>query len=407
MKRLAIISTHPIQYYAPVFRQLQAEGFLDIKVFYTRGDEAGAAYDRGFGKAFQWDVPLLDGYAYEWVKNTAADKGSHHFFGIANPDLIQRITSWQPDALLIYGWANYSHLKVMRHFNKVIPVFFRGDSTLLDVQGSLKAMAKKLLLCWVYTHIDFALYVGSRNRSYFSHYGLKDKQLLFAPHAIDNQRFAQTRDIEVLDFRNRLHLSENDILVLFAGKFEAKKDPLLLLNAFIQLQQELEEEQNRCTRESQLQAPKAAAKLRLLMVGNGVLEQALKTTASTYPDIHFLDFQNQQMMPVVYQAADLFCLPSAGPAETWGLAVNEAMACSKPILVADQVGCAVDLVQEGINGAVFSARSAASLQQHLNILVKQGRTGLAEMGRCSKSIIDQWTIEEQVRAITIAVGNYG
>ncbi len=43
----------------------------------------------------------------------------------------------------------------------------------------------------------------------------------------------------------------------------------------------------------------------------------------------FLDFQNQQKMPLVYRLCDIFVLPSMGPGETWGLAVNEAMACKR------------------------------------------------------------------------------
>ncbi|WP_442590252.1 glycosyltransferase family 4 protein [Pedobacter sp. AW31-3R] len=418
MKKLAIISTHPIQYYAPLFKLLQAERELTIKVFYTLGEEAGKRFDQGFGKAIEWDIPLLDGYSYAWVQNVASDKGSHHFLGIINPGLIGAIEDWQPDALLVYGWANYSHLKVLRHFKHKLPVFFRGDSTLLGSSGKLKSFFRKMVLKWVYSHTDYALYVGMRNKAYFSAFGLKEKQLIFAPHAIDNLRFSQKRAVEVKDFRSRLRLSDHDILLVFAGKFEQNKDPLLLLTSFLQIWPEADQQTLELHQEQQLQyalqvpaettgqnIPQQHAEVHLLFVGNGALEQQLKSAASAHSRIHFLDFQNQQMMPVIYQSCDLFCLPSVS--ETWGLAVNEAMACSTAVLVSDQVGCAADLLKDGINGAVFKAKSANNLRETLVALVQQGRSGLTLMGQHSALIIDQWTFDKQVQAITAAVFTYG
>ncbi len=49
----------------------------------------------------------------------------------------------------------------------------------------------------------------------------------------------------------------------------------------------------------------------------------------------------------------LYYLP--GPGETWGLAVNEAMACSRAVLVSDKCGCYPDLIQDNINGFVFKS----------------------------------------------------
>ena len=60
-------------------------------------------------------------------------------------------------------------------------------------------------------------------------------------------------------------------------------------------------------------------------------------------------------MPAVYRLGTIFVLPSIGANETWGLAVNEAMACGCAILVSDRVGCATDLVRNGENGYIFKA----------------------------------------------------
>ncbi|MGN6533252.1 MAG: glycosyltransferase family 1 protein, partial [Ginsengibacter sp.] len=84
--RLAIITTHPIQYNAPLFSLLAKRNTINIKVFYTWGEKVlQDKFDPGFGKNINWDIPLLEGYDFQFVSNISADPGSHHFGGIDNP----------------------------------------------------------------------------------------------------------------------------------------------------------------------------------------------------------------------------------------------------------------------------------------------------------------------------------
>jgi glycosyltransferase involved in cell wall biosynthesis len=377
MKRLAIVTTHPIQYYAPVFELISQRQKIGIKVFYTWGEKALNKYDPGFGRTVNWDIPLLNGYDHTFIQNTSGEPGSHHYNGIINPTLIQQVNKYKPDAVLIYGWAYQSHLKTIRYFKNKIPVFFRGDSTLLDEKQGLKNFLKSIFLRWVYKHIDCAFYVGSNNKAYYKKYGLKDDQLVFAPHAIDNQRFAEEKTIESKQFRQKLNLSDGDILILFAGKLEEKKSPLLLLEAFLDIKK---------------------PGVHLLFLGNGVLEELLKVKAGNEGTVHFVDFQNQSVMPVVYQSCDLFCLPSEGPGETWGLAVNEAMACGKVILASDKVGCAIDLVQQGYNGAIFKHGDRNALAASLDTLT-QSKVELRQYGENSKKLVENWNFVKIAESI--------
>jgi glycosyltransferase involved in cell wall biosynthesis len=111
-----------------------------------------------------------------------------------------------------------------------------------------------------------------------------------------------------------------------------------------------------------------------------------------------MDFQNQSVMPSIYHACDVFCLPSSGPGETWGLAVNEAMAAGKAILVSDKVGCAVDLVVPGITGEVFIAGNIIDLKEKLVFLIENKRI-LHNFGKNAKNKIAAWSFENQVAAI--------
>ena len=382
MKKLAIITSHPIQYYAPAFQLLHQRQQIDIMVFYTWGEASVIKHDPGFDKKIQWDIPLLAGYPFQWVKNTSKDPGTHHFNGIKNPGLVAQVTHWQPDAVLIYGWGFNSHLKALHYFKNKIPVLFRGDSTLLDEEKGARSFLKTRFLKWVYRHVDYAFYPGVNTKAYFNKYGLKDSQLRFAPHAIDNARFAEDRQAEAGAMRLALGLRESDIVILFAGKLEEKKSPLVLLSAFLKLN---------------------IPSLHLLFVGNGPLEQQLKSNAADHQQVHFMDFQNQSQMPAIYQACDLFCLPSAGPGETWGLAINEAMAAGKAILASDKVGSAVDLVQQGLNGEIFSANDESGLTIKLNELTGNGKFALADLGKNSEKIIENWTFDRQVKVFEAVV----
>ena len=93
-------------------------------------------------------------------------------------------------------------LKVIFHVSNIsavkkIPFFFRGDSTLIDESetSSIKKLIRKFFLQWVYNSVDLAFYVGKNNYDYYLKFGLKDKQLFFAPHAIDNKRFSDNKEI--------------------------------------------------------------------------------------------------------------------------------------------------------------------------------------------------------------------
>jgi len=374
--RLAIVTTHPIQYYAPVFRLLHQRQSIEIKVFYTWGESALKKHDPGFNKTIEWDIPLLEGYPYEWVDNTSADPGSHHFKGVINPGITSQISQWQPGALLVFGWAYQGHLKVMRHFKNKVPVYFRGDSTLLDAPSGIKGFFRSPFLKWVYKHIDHAFYVGTNNKLYFQKFGLQQSQLSFAPHAVDNDRFAGDRSDEAAALRDSLKIESGDTVILFAGKFENKKAPDLLLKAFVEL---------------------APTGVHLLFVGNGYLRSSLQHAAGGYGNIHFLDFQNQSFMPVVYQACDIFCLPSRGPGETWGLAVNEAMACGKAVVVSDKVGCAIDLVDSS-NGSVFRSDNVDELGLVLKGLVNSKQL-LPVMGKQSAKRIVPFNFSAVAQAI--------
>ncbi len=345
--KLAIIATHPIQYYAPWFAWL-ARGPLSLRVFYLWDSGVAEHFDKGFRRQVRWDVPLLEGYGYEFLRNRSPKAGTDHFFGLWNPDLLRRIADFRPSAVLLtsYNFASIAAF-LLRWDAACAPLIFRGDSHRLVPRHGIRAAAKRKVLAQVFKRFAAVLYVGSANREYFILHDVPESRLFHSPHAVDILRFTASRPLaesDGADWKRSLGIPVRNRVVLFAGKFEEKKRPLDLLQAFVGAQ---------------------LAGVSLLFVGSGPLEQRLRQSAGSHPGVFFAPFQNQSMMPRTYAAADLLVLPSFGPNETWGLAVNEAMCMGRPVVVSTHVGCAVDLVIPGETGLVFEAGDVQALRAAL------------------------------------------
>lgn len=379
LKRIAIITSHPIQYNAPLFELISREQEIEIMVFYTWGEASvGSKFDPDFGKKIEWDIPLLEDYNNTFVPNTSSDPGSHHFKGIINPSLHQEIEDWKPDVIWVWGWAFDSHLKAMRHFKGKIPIWFRGDSTLLDEPKgfSLKKIARRIFLTWVFRYVDKAFYVGTHNKAYYKKHGLKESQLVYAPHSVDNNRFSDesgAKTLRAMELRKEIGFSDSDFVLLFAGKFEPKKNPSFILKLSKQI---------------------SSLSIKFLLVGNGILEGQLKSETRNDSRFVFLDFQNQSQMPILYRVADLFILPSLGPGETWGLAINEALASGTKVLASEFCGGAIDLINDE-NGLRFNPKT-----ELMNVLNYMEEYQMKKMsGKQSISLLIGHSYREMIKAI--------
>jgi glycosyltransferase involved in cell wall biosynthesis len=325
--RLAIVVTHPIQYFVPLYRRLARRDDIDIKVFFTSHAGEHAVEDHGFRQPIKWDIPLTDGYEFERVPNTAAKPGRYRFWGLRNPTLLGRVTTWRPDVVHISGWAWLSHLQLMHALHRRrVPTLFFGDSHLLEGPFSgPKWWTKTAVLRQVYAWPTGFLVVGAANRAYYERFGVERVRMYSCPHSIDVGRFAEPvapLEQEAARWRSELGIAQDQKVLLYAGKFERIKRPVELMRSVERLRDR---------------------SVTLVLVGGGELQSEIVAIAAANPSrFHVLPFQNQSRMPVVYRLGDIFVLPSAS--ETWGLAVNEALACGRPVVVSDRVGCASDVV---------------------------------------------------------------
>lgn len=337
--RIGFLISHPIQYLAPLFRELAKQ--CDLTVFYAHRQTAEQQASAGFDVAFEWDVDLLSGYHSKFLRNVARAPSTDRFFGCDTPDIAGEIAGGSFDGFVVPGWALRTYWQAVQACRRAgVPVLARGDSQLVGPRTGAVRLAKAMAFRGVLRRFDGFLYVGQRNRDYLLHYGAPSQRLFFSPHCVDNDAFKIASEAAG---HNPLGRKQGQARrVLFVGKLIERKRPFDLLRAAARLAAD-------------------GNPVDVAFAGSGDQQDALAAAAAASGvRAQFHGFVNQSELPGIYAAADVIVLPSDGR-ETWGLVVNEAMACGVPAVVSDAVGCGPDLVEPGVTGAVFPLGDEAAL----------------------------------------------
>jgi glycosyltransferase involved in cell wall biosynthesis len=391
--RLAYFVSHPIQYQAPLLRRIAKEPDIDLKVFFSSDISMRGHVDQGFGVKVKWDIPLLDGYQYEFLP-VVGNTGGGDTLGFAKPvnlGIKRRVREGHFDAVWVHGYHSLTSLIAIRAASSLrVPVLLRTDSTLHDRQRSgWKLQFKSLFFKILKSRLSCILSVGEDNTAYWKHY-LSDKFPIFeCYYAVDNDYFqracrAASRTRE--QFRTSLGLEAGRPVILFAAKLMPRKRCGDLLDAFLKL-----------SKSGSIQpAPY------LLVAGSGEELSELEKRAEAAPagSVRFLGFRNQSELPALYDLCDVFVLPSID--EPWGLAVNEVMNAGKAVIVSDQVGCHKNLVRPGFNGYVTRARDVQDLANSL-AMVLPSQEKVHSMGQESLRIINEYSFEQNIRVLRTAL----
>lgn len=379
---IGILATHPIQYYVPWYRALAGYPEINLRVFYCHRQTPEGQAKAGFGVPFDWDIPLFDGYEYQFLINKSRHPNVYTFFGCDTPQIRQIISKGSFNAFIVQGWNVLSFWQAMiACWRTHTLVLVRGDSQLLTHRFFLKRALKYLTHRWFIPRFDAYLVVGKRAKEYYLHYGADQEKMFFVPHCVDNVFFTLAKvnlELQRNSLRRAWGIPENALVFLFVGKLILKKRPADFLKAL-----EI--------------AAKYVAGIFGLVVGDGPLRSKLEVLSkdANLP-VTFTGFLNQQEIPKAYAASDVLVLPSDGR-ETWGLVVNEAFACGLPAIVSDKVGCAPDLIVPGETGAVFPCGNIEKLAEIFKRFALK-REHLKEMGRKARLLIENYSITNTVEA---------
>ena len=345
--RVAVVTSHPIQYQAPWFRGLAQR--CELHVLFAHRQSAAEQAAAGFGVAFDWDVDLTAGYPHAYMHNVARTPGVYGFAGCDTPEVYARLAEGRFDAVIVTGWYLKSYVQTVIAAHRLrMPVLVRGDSRLGTPRPWLvRALKQPAYRAGLRAFSGF-LSVGRRHTEYLRHYGVPERRITFAPHFVDGQHFRAPFGLgssERAAARASIGVAPELPLVLFVGRLIALKRTLDLVRALGLLR-------------------RRGLRAELAVVGDGPLSGALQQAAQAEAvTLHLLGFRNQSALPALYAAADVLALPSQH--ETWGLVVNEAMSCGLPAVVSDGVGCAPDLIEAGRTGYVHPVGEIAALAEAL------------------------------------------
>ncbi len=389
---MAVLATHPIQYHAPIFKQLAAREEVSLQAFFA-SDMSIRGYNLksgGFGVNIQWDVPLLEGYGSRFLKGRSRLENLSSFFEHDRREIAKVLRTEKFDALLLF--CNYTMLLTLRAVFAArkagVPVLIRGDNSDSDgiARPWLKERFRRLFLRWFYSNISAFLAVGKYMQRHFVSMGVPEQRIFASPHCVDDERFRRQR-LRLMPKRGRLRdelgFAPDDFVFLFCGRFIPKKNFVVLAEAMEKLR----------GRES----------ICLIAVGDGeerlLMQERLEKTVGKRTA--FVGFKNQSELARYYLAADALVICSSF-GETWGLVVNEAQIFGLPVISSDRVGCREDLVIEGETGMIFPSGDSGALADCM-IRLATDRELAARMGKNAIEKSRSYRVEDAVDGIVNAV----
>lgn len=394
--RLTYLVSHPIQYQTPLLRRIAQEPDIDLKVLFGSDHSVRGYKDEGFGVGIKWDVPLLDGYRHVFLPKIR-DKDSVSPTSPINRGIVRQLRGGSgeipTDVLWVHGYASVNALHGMIAAKALgIPVLLRAESWLRDRDRSgLKLALKHLFFSDLKGLVSGVLPIGTLNASYWRYYFGDEIPQFPMPYAVDNEYFAERARLAAssrAQLQKELSLDPARPVILFASKLQLRKHCDHLIAAYAKLSG------------SGMGEPHPY----LVIVGDGDQRSELERQAAAtgFASIRFCGFRNQSELPRFFDLASVFVLPSRH--EPWGLIVNEVMNAQRPVIVTDDVGCAPDLIQNGVTGAVVPVGDIEALTATLRqILDTPGRA--SAMGEHAARRVAGWSFEEDIAGLRRALAH--
>jgi glycosyltransferase involved in cell wall biosynthesis len=388
--KLAVVVTHPIQHFAPIYQWLAKHDRIDIVVLYLTDTGARAYYDKQFNQSLAWDIDLLSGYRHQTLR-PGLDRVPKGFLKTDAPEISAILDAENPDAVLVYGYTRLINWRARwwtRSRRKRL--LYCSDSVLHRKRATWRLWLKTALLPSFFHGVDVCLVAGDCNAEYFQHYGVPPERMRICPLPVDVARLRNTGGAEPKSLRGKkrveLKLQSNDFVVMMCGKLYDTKRPFDLLRAVRQL------------REQGL--PVVA-----LFVGSGVMLEELKREAESCGDMKsfiFSGFVNQSALPSFYAAADALAIPSSEDAHP--LVATEAAVFGLPLVVSDEVGCIgpTDVARKGANALVYRCGDVTALAAHIRQL-QQSPDLCQKMGNASLEIAQTQDVSVAALAIETAL----
>ena len=349
--RLAIVQSHPIQHFCPLYASWARCPEWELRVFF--GSKAGLRpyADRNFGEEVQWNGLGVERFPHEFLNGESASAPTA---SIDSPRLGDALRAFGPQAILTYGYSQRLQRRAQAWAASArVPVVYFSDAELRQRRAWWKLAGKSALLPARFRRFACFLVTGNANEQFYANYGVTAWKMLRASHPIDLEQFRAAyarRDELRRQARQELGLSPSDFVALMVGKLVPWKRQADLMSA-VRL----------CGRASAVG----------LLVGSGPMETIWKSRVM--PDrpgsrVVFAGFRQPTELPAMYAAADVYVHTSE--IEPHSVAISEAAFMGLPIVVSDRCGSygTDDDVRPGENGLVYRCGDVRALAGALDRL---------------------------------------
>ncbi|MDI1235356.1 MAG: glycosyltransferase family 4 protein [bacterium] len=388
MKDVIFLNSHPIQYFAPLYKFMNEYG-VKTSAWYCSDESIRGALDKQFGVDVKWDIPLLEGYNYKFFKNYSwkPSQGAG-FLGLINLGVIKQLFSSPKSVIVVHGWNYFTHLSVLL-LGKILghTICLRCEMPLNQemLKTGLKQKLKNFGLKYlILPRVNYCLYIGTQNKNFYKYLGVKESRLIFCPYSVDNKRFTSERiNLEPRKsiIKQSLGIPISDKIILYSGKYLQKKRPMDLLAAF-----------------HKVNIPNSW----LILLGEGELRNEIESYVSNnhLKNVILTGFINQSKVSEFYSICDVFVMCSE-IGETWGLSVNEAMNFNVPIILSDLPGSATDLIIDNDNGCIFKTGDISQLSQKLEDVLLNNKLSKKTAPSVFLEQYSYKTIADNLKSITI------
>lgn len=369
-KKVCILTNITTAYKNPLFELLNK--VKNIMVLYTACIE----------KNRQWKIDFGRGYEYKVLKGISINR-KHINLGVVNG-----VLNKENEIFIIGGLENPSMVLAACTCilsKKKYALLLDGYSRKLESLDRENKMKKEMKKCIIQKASAY-LVSGKTAKDYYNYYGADGKKFFHSYLTVDVEYFYKNSIISEerkKEYKGKLELKE--IVIICVARLNEKKGIKELIDAFHSLSQE-------------------HVNVSLLLVGNEEKENKYKdyVKALGNKDIKFTGFIDYNSMPVYYAISDIFILPTKEDA--WGLVINEAMACSLPIITTNCAGASYELVINNKNGIVIKDVNEFQIKESLKDLIIHKEKRIL-MGKESFNIINKWTYKESLSGFIDAI-NY-
>ncbi len=360
--RVALITTIISPYRIPVFNVIARKLEREFKVFFFSE----------MGKHRSWKIQYEKiKFTYEVLQGFCFGKNKD-FPVFFNPLIFKKLKGFNPDVVIIGGYNHPSSILTLfysRIFGKRLILWCESNKYDSRLYSKWRESYKK----WFIRNCTEFIVPGTASFEYLISYGVFPDKIWIAPNAVDNEFFTEECDEvikNVKDFKRKKGYPER--IILYVGRLVDKKGIMDLLKAYSLLTNNKEG-------------------IGLVLVGKGKDENKYRRFCKNEKlrSVFFEGFVPQKKIPLYYAVADIFVLPTYS--DTWGLVLNEAMACKLPIISTSVAGASYDLVYNGKNGYTYSKGNIKGLFDMLKKMFNEDRI---KMGKESFNIIQNFSPEK-------------